>query len=64
GGARTIDPRVATTTFPGAASCHVAIEYGVVGPNSTNAMSCAAGTMAVGEATRLIREGVVDAAIA
>ena len=64
GGARGIDPRLATTTFAGAASCFVAIEHGIVGPNSTNAMSCAAGTMAVGEAVRLVREGVVDAAIA
>jgi 3-oxoacyl-[acyl-carrier-protein] synthase II len=64
GGARSIDPRLATTTFAGAASCHVAIEYGFTGPNSTNAMSCAAGTMAVGEAARLIRSGAVDVAIA
>jgi 3-oxoacyl-[acyl-carrier-protein] synthase II len=64
GGARSIDPRIATTTFGGAASCHVAIEYGIVGPNSTNSMSCAAGAMAIGEAARLIREGYVDRAIA
>jgi 3-oxoacyl-[acyl-carrier-protein] synthase II len=64
GSARGIDPRLATTTFAGAASCHVAIEYGFVGPNSTNAMSCAAGAMAIGEAARLIREGAVDVAIA
>jgi len=63
-GARGIDPRLATTTFAGAASCHVAIEYGFTGPNTTNAMSCAAGTIAVGEAARLIRDGVVDVAIA
>ena len=64
GGARAVDPRLATTTFAGAASCHVAIEYGITGPNCTNAMSCAAGTMAIGEAFRLIRAGVVDVAIA
>jgi 3-oxoacyl-[acyl-carrier-protein] synthase II len=64
GGARGIDPRLATTTFGGAASCHIAIDLGVVGPNSTNAMSCAAGTMALGEAVRLIRSGVVDTAVA
>ena len=64
GGARHIDPRLATTTFAGAGSCHVAIEYGFTGPNSTNAMSCAAGTIALGEAARLIREGSVDVAIA
>jgi len=63
-GARHIDPRLATTTFPGAASCHVAIEYGFMGPNSTNAMSCAAGTMAIGDAFRLIRDGEVDVALA
>ena len=64
GEAHHIDPRLATTTFAGAASCFVAIEYGFTGPNTTNAMSCAAGTIAVGEAARLIREGVVDVAIA
>ena len=64
GSARHIDPRLATTTFAGAASCHVAIEYGFTGPNTTNAMSCAAGTIALGEAARLIRDGTVDVAIA
>jgi 3-oxoacyl-[acyl-carrier-protein] synthase II len=64
GGARGIDPRLATTTFAGAASCHVAIEHGFVGPNLTNAMSCAAGTISVGEAARLIAHGIADTAIA
>ncbi|MDA0328268.1 MAG: beta-ketoacyl-[acyl-carrier-protein] synthase family protein [Gemmatimonadetes bacterium] len=63
-GARALDPRLATTTFAGAASCQIAIEFGISGPNSTNAMSCAAGTMAIAEAARLIREGVVDVALA
>ena len=63
-GARSIDPRLATTTFAGAASCHVAIQYGFTGPNTTNAMSCAAGTIALGEATRIIRDGSADVAIA
>jgi 3-oxoacyl-[acyl-carrier-protein] synthase II len=62
-GARGLDPRLATTTFPGAASCQVAIHLGITGPNSTNAMSCAAGTMAVGEGARLVREGLVDVAL-
>lgn len=64
GGARHIDPRIATTTFAGAASCHVAIEYGFTGPNTTNAMSCAAGTIAIGEAARILRDGEADVAIA
>lgn len=64
GGLRAVDPRVALTTFGGAASCSIAIEFGFTGPNSTNAMSCASGTIAIGEAWRLIREGQVDAAVA
>jgi 3-oxoacyl-[acyl-carrier-protein] synthase II len=63
-GARGIDPRVALTTFAGAASCIVAIEFGLAGPNATNAMSCASGTIALGEAWRLLRDGSADIAIA
>jgi 3-oxoacyl-[acyl-carrier-protein] synthase II len=64
GNSRSIDPRVALTTFAGAASCAVAIEFGFHGPNSTNAMSCASGTIAIGDAFRLIRDGSADVAIA
>jgi 3-oxoacyl-[acyl-carrier-protein] synthase II len=46
--------------FGGAASCNVAIEYGLHGPNSTNAMSCASGTIAIGEGFRAIRDGYAD----
>ncbi len=63
GGIRAVDPRVALTTFAGAASCSIAIEFGFTGPNSTNAMSCASGAIAIGEGWRLIREGQVDIAI-
>ena len=61
---RAVDPRVALTTFVGAASCSVALEFGFTGPNSTNGMSCASGTIAIGEAFRLIRDGSADVAIA
>jgi 3-oxoacyl-[acyl-carrier-protein] synthase II len=63
-GKRAVDPRVALTTFGGAASCGVAIEFGFTGPNATNAMSCASGTIAIGEAFRLIRDGTSDVAVA
>jgi 3-oxoacyl-[acyl-carrier-protein] synthase II len=63
-GLRGVDPRVALTTFCGASSCGIAIEFGFTGPNSTNAMSCASGTIAIGEAWRLIRDGTVDVALA
>lgn len=64
GSASGIDPRVALTTFAGAASCSIAIDLGYTGPNATNAMSCASGTIGIGEAWRLIRDGSADAAIA
>ena len=64
GGARGLNPMLALTVFGGAASCNIAIELGVQGPNSTNAMSCASGTIAVGEAFRQIRDGYADVMLA
>ena len=59
-GIKAVSPNLATTVFAGAASCNIAIEFGVQGPNSTNAMSCASGTMAVGEGFRQVRDGYAD----
>ena len=64
GGPRAVDPTLALTVFAGAASCNVAIEFGITGPNSTNGMSCASGTIAVGEAFRAIVRGDADAMVA
>ncbi|HEX6575725.1 MAG TPA: beta-ketoacyl-ACP synthase II [Gemmatimonadaceae bacterium] len=63
-GIRSVDPMLALCVFGGAASCNIAIELGVSGPNSTNSMSCASGTLAVGEGFRLIRDGYADVMIA
>ncbi len=63
-GVRGVDPRVVTSAYCGAASCQAAIATGFTGPNSTNAMSCASGTIAVGDAFRLIQGGLADAAVA
>ena len=63
-GTKVLDPRLALTVFTGAASCNAAIAFGFTGPNATNGMSCASGTIAVGEAWRLIREGSADLALA
>lgn len=63
-GVRGVDPRLALTVFCGASSCNIAIRFGFQGPNSTNAMSCASGTIAVGDAFRLVRSGEVDLALA
>jgi 3-oxoacyl-[acyl-carrier-protein] synthase II len=60
GGLRAVDPALAITVFCGAASCNIAIELGAQGPNSTNAMSCASGTIAVGDGFRAVRDGYAD----
>jgi len=59
-GIKSVSATLATNVFGGAASCNIAIEFGVMGPNSTNAMSCASGTMAIGEAFRQIRDDYAD----
>lgn len=60
GGLRAVDATLALAVFGGAASCNIAIEFGVYGPNSTNAMSCASGTIAVGDGFRTIRDDYAD----
>src|SRR6266700_2297467 len=55
-----LDPALALAVFPGAASCNIAMEFGFTGPNSTNAMSCASGTIAIGDAFHAIRSGRAD----
>lgn len=62
-GIKNVSVTLATNVFGGAASCNVAIEFGVQGPNSTNAMSCASGTMAIGEGFRQIRDDYADVMI-
>ena len=55
-----VEPTLALNVFVGAASCNVAIELGLQGPNSTNGMSCASGTIGIGEAFRHVRDGYAD----
>ncbi|HYC50237.1 MAG TPA: beta-ketoacyl-ACP synthase II [Gemmatimonadaceae bacterium] len=59
-----VEPTLALNVFVGAASCNVAIELGLQGPNSTNGMSCASGTIGVGDAFRLIRDNYADVMLA
>ncbi len=59
-GVRGVDPMLALAVFNGAASCNVAIEFGLTGPNSTNGMSCASGAIAIGDGWRMVRDGEVD----
>jgi len=62
-GLKSVSPHLATNVFVGSASCNVAIEFGAQGPNSSNAMSCASGTMGIGEGFRAIRDGDADVMI-
>ena len=64
GGLRNVDATLALAVFGGSSSCNIAIEFGVSGPNCTNAMSCASGTIAIGEAFRQVRDGYADVMIA
>jgi 3-oxoacyl-[acyl-carrier-protein] synthase II len=63
GGLRAVDATLALAVFGGSASCNIAIEFGAYGPNSTNGMSCASGTIAVGDGFRAIRDGYADVMI-
>jgi len=63
-GPRGLDVGLALAVFAGAASCNIAIECGFTGPNATNAMSCASGTIAVGEAFHVVRDGRADVMLA
>ncbi|MCJ7629214.1 MAG: beta-ketoacyl-[acyl-carrier-protein] synthase family protein [Longimicrobiales bacterium] len=64
GGLKAVNPRLALSVFAGAASSQTAIHSGFTGPNSTNAMSCASGTIAIGDAWRWIRSGHADVVLA
>ena len=63
-GPRGVDPALALMVFVGAGSCNLAIEFGITGPNSTNGMSCASGTIAIGDGFRAIARGDADVMLA
>jgi 3-oxoacyl-[acyl-carrier-protein] synthase II len=63
-GAKAVRPLLAISVFVGAGTSNVALEFGLRGPNVANANSCAAGTVALGEAFRAVARGDVRAAVA
>jgi 3-oxoacyl-[acyl-carrier-protein] synthase II len=63
-GLGAVSPMLAVTVFGAAASCNIAIEFGVTGPNTANCNSCAAGTMAIGDALRFIQRGEAEVMLA
>ena len=63
-GVEGISPSLGVQVFPGSAHGNLAIEFGLQGPGSTNANTCAAGNAALGDALRLIQYGSADVVIA
>jgi 3-oxoacyl-[acyl-carrier-protein] synthase II len=64
GGARRVNPFFIPSVIINLASGHVAIKYGMRGPNYSIVSACASGTHSIGEAFRAIRDGYIDFAIA
>jgi 3-oxoacyl-[acyl-carrier-protein] synthase II len=56
-GNRAIPAALALQVFGGSAHSNISISFGARGYSTTNSNSCASGTVAVGEAFRIIREG-------
>lgn len=56
-GARAIPAALALQVFGGSAHSNISIAFGARGYSTTNSNSCASGTVAIGEAFRIIREG-------
>ncbi len=63
-GIKSVRPLLAIAVFGGTATTNVGIEFGIRGPNIANANSCAAGTVAIGQAFRSIASGEVRVALA
>jgi 3-oxoacyl-[acyl-carrier-protein] synthase II len=63
-GLGAVRPLLAISVFGGAATCNVAMEFGLRGPNVANGNSCASGAVAIGDAFRAIARGDIRAALA
>ncbi len=61
---KPVHPMLALQIFGGAAHSNIAIECGFRGYGTTNSNSCASGVIAMGEALRCIRDGVLDVVVA
>src|SRR5438067_5040608 len=63
-GAERVSPFFVPMMMPNATAALVAMRGGFTGPNLSVTTACAAGAHAVGEATRMVRDGSVDVAVA
>jgi 3-oxoacyl-[acyl-carrier-protein] synthase II len=60
-GERRVSPFLVPMMMANASGAAVSMRYGLQGPSETICTACAAGTHAIGYATRLIKWGIVDA---
>lgn len=58
-----MNPATVVTAMNNAAAAHIALEFGVTGPTLTYTVACASAAVALGEAMRAIRFGLIDRAI-
>ena len=63
-GARRVSPFMVPMMMPNAPGAAISMKYRLAGPCEVVTTACAAGTHALGYATRLIRAGVADAIVA
>ncbi|MDB6140240.1 MAG: fabF [Verrucomicrobiaceae bacterium] len=63
-GIKGLSPSLGVQGFGGSAQGNLAIEFGLQGPGTTNANTCAAGNAALGDALRLIQYGSADVVLA
>jgi len=58
-----IKPTMVVTAMNNAAVAQIALEFGITGPSLTYSIACASSAVAIGEAMRAIKYGVVDRAV-
>jgi 3-oxoacyl-[acyl-carrier-protein] synthase II len=63
-GVARVSPLLVPMMMANATAAYVAMKHGWTGPNLCIATACAAGAHAVGEASRLVREGAADVVVA
>jgi nodulation protein E len=63
-GSSRVHPLTIARTMSNAGASRIALEYGIVGPSYTISTACASASHAIGQAFWMVRNGMVDAAIA
>ncbi len=63
-GVHRLNPLCVPRISPNAVSSHIAIQYGLLGPNMVISTACASGTHALGEAFRKVQHGEIDLCLA